>query len=291
MARPRKNIVDYFPHYCNHSRTLFILEQKFGNDGYAFYFRLMELLGLTDGHSYDCSNKAEWRYLLTKTNVEENLANDIIALLIELGEINKGIWKQEKRIWWQPFIDILEDAYSRRENALPTMYNYISPKGVIANRNEVNVNTNGINVNRNPQSKVKDSKVNKNKGEESRRSLSDEDLNELQIKYPKVLVKDSYDQFVNYNKSKDIQLADEQAGFENWLKRDEEWDKNPRKKENIEKVFYCVNVDCKCFGKTKKVKSERDISHPHCDDCKHQMGREYEYKLALDRKAKEKKRD
>jgi hypothetical protein len=103
-------------------------------------------------------------------------------------------------------------------------------------------------------------------------------------------VKDSYDQFVNYHKSKDIQLADVEAGFENWLKRDEGWGNNPRKKENIEKVFYCVNVDCKCFGKTKKVKSERDISHPHCDDCEHQMGREYEYELALDRKAvKEKK--
>ena len=111
----------------------------------------------------------------------------------------------------------------------------------------------------------------------------------MQSKYPKVLVKDSYDQFVNYNKSKDIQLADVEAGFENWLKRDEGWGNNPRKKENIEKVFYCVNVDCKCFGKTKKVKSERDISHPHCDDCEHQMGREYEYNLTLIRIDKEKK--
>ena len=285
MARPRKNIVTYFPHDCNHSRTLYILDQKFGNDGYAFYFRLMELLGLTDGHSYDCSNKAEWRYLLTKTNVEENLANDIIALLIELGEINKGLWKLEKRIWWQPFVDLLEDAYSRRINAIPTMYNYISPKGVTANRNEVNVNTNGINVNRNPQSKVKDSKVNKNRGEESRGSLSDEDLNELQIKYPKVTVNDSYDRFVNHHKSKGTYFADVEAGFDNWLKQDEEWDKNPRKKENSETLFYCINNDCDLFGKTKQLKNDIHLINPFCDSCTHQMGRRYEYDLALDRKA------
>ena len=279
MARPRKNIVPYFPHDCNHSRTLFILEQKFGNDGYAFYFRLMELLGLTDGHSYDCSNKAEWRYLLTKTNVEENLANDIIALLIELGEINKGIWKQEKRIWWQPFVDLLEDAYSRRINAIPTMYNYISPKGVIANRNEVNVNTNGINVNRNPQSKV-----NKNKREESRGSLSDEDLNQLQIKYPKVTVNDSYDRFVNHHKSVGKKLVDEKAGFENWLKQDEGWGNNPRKKSKTEVESYCINRDCEKFGNSKKVRNHTKSNGIFCDYCKHQMVQRYEYEHELNRK-------
>ena len=116
-------------------------------------------------------------------------------------------------------------------------------------------------------------------------SLTKEVLNELQAKHPNVEVNDSYDRFVNHHKSKGTYLADVKAGFENWLKGDEKYGNHPRKKENKETIFYCVNVDCKCFGKTKKVKSERDISHPHCDDCEHQMGREYEYKLALDRKA------
>ncbi len=39
MARPLKQTVDYFPHdsHASDSKTLFILESKFGNDGYAFY--------------------------------------------------------------------------------------------------------------------------------------------------------------------------------------------------------------------------------------------------------------
>jgi hypothetical protein len=129
VARPKKNIVDYFPHDCNHSRTLYILEQKFGNDGYAFYFRLQELLGLTDGHSYDCRNKAAWRYLLTKTNVEEKLAKDIISLMTDLHEIDVMLWRHSRRIWWQSFVDLLEDVYSRRKNEIPTINNYKSPRG------------------------------------------------------------------------------------------------------------------------------------------------------------------
>ena len=45
MARPRKQTVDYFPHYCKCGRTIFILENRFGNDGYAFWFKLLEILG------------------------------------------------------------------------------------------------------------------------------------------------------------------------------------------------------------------------------------------------------
>lgn len=45
MARPKKQTVDYFPHFVKGGRTIFILENKFGNDGYAFWFKLLEILG------------------------------------------------------------------------------------------------------------------------------------------------------------------------------------------------------------------------------------------------------
>ena len=96
---------------------------------------------------------------------------------------------------------------------------------------------------------------------------------------------DSYDRFVNHHKSVGKKLIDEQAGFENWLKQDEGWGNNPRKKENIETLFYCVNDNSECIGKTKKVKNERNMTNPFCDSCTHQMGSHSEHKLALDRKA------
>ncbi len=49
MARPKKQTVDYFPHFVKGGRTIFILENKFGNDGYAFWFKLLEILGESEG--------------------------------------------------------------------------------------------------------------------------------------------------------------------------------------------------------------------------------------------------
>ena len=44
MARPLKQTVDYFPHYVNHGKTLLIIENEYGNTGYAFWFKVIELL-------------------------------------------------------------------------------------------------------------------------------------------------------------------------------------------------------------------------------------------------------
>ena len=46
MARPRKKGMDYFPHFTNSSMDLKIsaMEMQFGFAGYAFYFKLLEIL-------------------------------------------------------------------------------------------------------------------------------------------------------------------------------------------------------------------------------------------------------
>lgn len=79
MGRPRKQTVDYFPHFVStDSRTKFILEQSWGNDGYAFWFKLLELLGRSEGHYYDCSQPADKMYLVALTKVTEEQADAIL---------------------------------------------------------------------------------------------------------------------------------------------------------------------------------------------------------------------
>jgi hypothetical protein len=53
MARPSKQTVDYFPHYVHHGKTMFILEARWGNDGYAGIYKVMEILGDEPGQYYD----------------------------------------------------------------------------------------------------------------------------------------------------------------------------------------------------------------------------------------------
>lgn len=119
MARPKKQTVDYFPHFVKCGRTIYILENRFGNDGYAFWFKLLEILGESEGHFYDCSNLSNWEYLLAKTRVEEKTAQDIIKVLINLGKIDAGLWDENRVIWIENFVKNISDVYRTRNTMLP----------------------------------------------------------------------------------------------------------------------------------------------------------------------------
>ena len=114
MSRPKKAIVDYFPHFINHKKTIAVLENQFKNDGYAFWFKLLEILGGSNHHFIDCNEPTQWLFLLTKTLVSEETAINILNLLAEMNAIDKEFWKK-KIIRSQNFIDNLLPVYQRRE--------------------------------------------------------------------------------------------------------------------------------------------------------------------------------
>lgn len=120
MGRPRKQTVDYFPHFVStDSRTKFILEQGWGNDGYAFWFKLLELLGRSEGHVYDCSQPADKMYLVALTKVTEEQADAILEMLAMRGNIDPELWRENKIIWCQSLVDNLQDVYSKRTVSAP----------------------------------------------------------------------------------------------------------------------------------------------------------------------------
>jgi hypothetical protein len=118
MGRPGKITVDYFPHVTQAGKTLASLESRWGNDGYAFWFKLLELIGNTNGFCYDCNSAADWEYLLAKTKVPEPIASAILDKLAELDAIDAELW-QEKRIWSDNFVAGVAPAFEKRKGALP----------------------------------------------------------------------------------------------------------------------------------------------------------------------------
>ena len=120
MSRPKKSTVDYFPHYNHHGRVLAILESRYGNNGYSVFYKLLELLGCTDGHCYNCQSVDGWEYLLSRMNCEEDIVQQILDKLSDMSVIDTALWR-EKRIWMQSFVDSIEDAYSRRKDSLPVI--------------------------------------------------------------------------------------------------------------------------------------------------------------------------
>jgi len=159
-GRPKTNTVQYFPHVCKHGKTIFILEQSFGNNGYAFWFKLLEMLGSAEGHYLDVSNIPDWEFLKAKTLTQDEEAKKMLDLLANLDAIDDELWG-EKIIWSQNFVDNLGPVYSKRERNLPE-------KPTIGGVTDTETHKTGTESTR---SKVEESKGKEREGEQQKNNV------------------------------------------------------------------------------------------------------------------------
>ena len=152
MTRPKKQTVDYFPHDCKHGKTLAILQKRYGNDGYAAWFKILEQLGSCDGHYIDCNDDYTWEFLASEILIEPELLQKIVDLIAKLGAIDVGFWS-ERIIWSENFVKRISDAYRNRVSEIPVRPDFLRQKQSNLRQSDV----------RNPQTKLKESKVNKTK--------------------------------------------------------------------------------------------------------------------------------
>lgn len=187
MPRPRKATVDYFPHFVNHGKTMYIIRNLYGNDGYAFWFILLEVLASTENHFIDCNDPNEWEYLLAKTKTTSEKAAEILDKLSSLDAIRKDFWNI-KIIRSDNFISNLESVYNRREVSVisnPELWDYCI-------QNEyVSKNT----ANKNPQRRGEESK-----GKESEEKKSEEKDIELPDFFNNEDFKNLLDEFKKHRK-------------------------------------------------------------------------------------------
>jgi uncharacterized phage protein (TIGR02220 family) len=131
---------------------MFILEQKYGNDGYAFWFKLLEMLGSTGGHCLHFVNDMDWEFLIAKTRLDKEKCTEILDLLATLGAIDKELWN-EKIVWSDNFIENIKDAYRNRTVDIPSKPSILRKKSV----------SNGINDVINLHTKLKETKLKETK--------------------------------------------------------------------------------------------------------------------------------
>jgi len=120
MARPIKRTVDYFPHDANSSsrKTLTIIENHFGLEGYAVWFKLLETISVSNNHIIDIRNTTDLDYLSGKMRIKPGRLVEILDKLAELKAIDVELW-QHKIIWCQNFVDRLSYLYERRRDPTP----------------------------------------------------------------------------------------------------------------------------------------------------------------------------
>ena len=177
MSRQATATVDYFPHIVNGGKTIYVLESKFGNDGYAVWFKIQELIGATDGHYIDCRDLATWEFLMAKCMVDKDKLLNIIQTLANVGAIDGELWEQ-KVIFCQVFINNVADVYKRRTVKLPTRETILNFCGFNLHDEREHIPTDtgenvdikqtesadtGENVDKNPQSKLNKTKLEETK--------------------------------------------------------------------------------------------------------------------------------
>lgn len=120
MSR-KTNTVDWFPHYANASSkmTLTILEKKYGAEGYACWFKLLECLSQSDGHCISCQTTPQLEYLKCRLPVSNGNLMKILQEMADLSAIDKELWDKYKVIWSDNFIQNVKEVYTNRRRDLP----------------------------------------------------------------------------------------------------------------------------------------------------------------------------
>jgi len=121
MAREQRNDVDYFPHQCTHGRKMHIIETKYGNDGYAVWFKLLEQLGKANHHFIEISDEMNFMFLTSVLKVDEERLNCILNDLAKLGAIDKNLFENYKILYSKKFVSSVEDAYKKRKSNVLTV--------------------------------------------------------------------------------------------------------------------------------------------------------------------------
>jgi hypothetical protein len=125
VGRKAARTVEYFPHFVKFGKTLFLLEEKWGPDGFSFWFKLLMILGASTDHFLDCSKETRsgrenWEYLVARMRFPVQKCEEITAWLAERGNLDEQLWTTHRILWCQDFVNNITDVYSGRTGALPS---------------------------------------------------------------------------------------------------------------------------------------------------------------------------
>lgn len=218
MGRYEKKTVEYFPHMISSGKKMFFIENKYGNDGYATWFKILEKLSETENHFLNLNQDEEIIYLASKCRVSEERLLAIINDLSRVGAFNKNLWEL-KIIWCQKFIDEIQEAYIRRNNKCINFDDLcqhlidlcIAKKGFMSKNNDINT-----------QSRVEKSRVDDiippyRKFDHLKISVEEYEKLKL-LGFTKNQIDDILDRVQNYKRNK--QYSSLFLTAKNWLQRD-----------------------------------------------------------------------
>ena len=148
-----------YNHIVNDGKVKKLVQNKFGNIGYAGYYKIQERLADTDNHYIDLRDDLDYEYFIGEIKINEEEITPIIEYLCKLKYLDKKLWSK-KILWSDQFVENIVDAYSKRLGSYPNKPTLDNNNNII---NIVSEPINKINDSINTQRKGKEIKGNKNK--------------------------------------------------------------------------------------------------------------------------------
>lgn len=155
MARPVKEGLDYFPFdvdFATNEKTEAITGE-FGPKGVLIFIYLLAAI-YRKGYYLEWTELAKNQLVNRVSGATGELVGLVVKRLTEYGTFNKDLFLSDNVLTSQRIQETFTDATKRRKSQKPTLY-WINADN--------NSSSNGVNDDINAQSKVKESKVNKNK--------------------------------------------------------------------------------------------------------------------------------
>lgn len=120
MGKQKLNIADWFPHFIPKKGTrMKILRQRYGLQGYAAYFILLEYLTTTENHFLDFTKQKTKLAYQSEVEADEERFTQIMNSFLDLEIIDQELWLECSIVWCQDLVDSLKQLYSKRGRELP----------------------------------------------------------------------------------------------------------------------------------------------------------------------------
>ena len=137
MGRPLKLNADWFAHdaHASAGQTLTILENHFGMEGYAAWFKLLEIITSNKNHVIDVRNPESMEFLAARMKLKPDHLRVILDKMASLEAIDRELWTANV-IWCQNLVDNLSQMYHRRNQIpphRPEVSGYTNPVSVADN--------------------------------------------------------------------------------------------------------------------------------------------------------------
>ena len=100
------------PCFCDD--TLFVIEQQWGNAGYAVACKLWNSLGKAENCCIDLRSSSNWEFFRAKMSISEADTTAILDKLAAMKVIDPELWAQ-KIIWSDDFVTAVNEARRRSE--------------------------------------------------------------------------------------------------------------------------------------------------------------------------------